>query len=140
MNLRTPRDARKDRPPVAGPARTAAADLDEIARISAGVIATTTATLEGYRIVRYLEIDYAEVTVNFRSAVGVVIDPNLPLEKQKLQFDSPAGHLKRTLLDVLCYKAHLRGGNAVVGVTLTSTLLPEGLVRLEATGTAVIVE
>ena len=106
----------------------------------ASVQITTTHTIEGHRVVRYLDIESVEIVVGtgmFSEFGGDVADF---FGARSTAFEKKLQKAKRTALDKLRYLAFDRGGNAVLGVDLDYTEFSGNRIGLIANGTIVRVE
>jgi len=103
----------------------------------AGIQMTTTPSLDGFHVVRYIDIESVEIVAGtgmFSEFGGDVADffgARSGTFEQKLQ------EAKRTALDKLRYRAYELGGNAVVGVHLDYTEFSGNRIGLIANGTIV---
>ncbi|MGI8401621.1 MAG: YbjQ family protein [Gemmatimonadaceae bacterium] len=103
----------------------------------AGVQMTTTPWLDGFHVVRYIDIESVEIVAGtgmFSEFGGDVADffgTRSGAFEQKLQ------KAKRTALDKLRYRAYELGGNAVIGVDLDYTEFSGNRIGLIANGAIV---
>ena len=105
----------------------------------AGVQVTTTPSLDGFIVKRYLDIESVEIVVGtgmfseFSSDFADFFGARSTAFEQKLQ------SAKRTALDKLRYLAFEKGGNAVIGIDLDYTEFSGNRIGLIANGTVVVV-
>jgi uncharacterized protein YbjQ (UPF0145 family) len=103
----------------------------------AGIQMTTTSSLDGFHVLRYIDIESVEIVAGtgmFSEFDGDVADffgARSSAFEQKLQ------RAKRTALDKLRYRAFEVGGNAVIGVDLDYTEFSRNRIGLIANGTIV---
>lgn len=104
------------------------------------ITATTTPSVEGSRIARYLGIESVEVV----PGTGLMAELRTGLEdllgRRSGDFEQMLQQAKRLALEHLLLVAFLRGANAVVGVDLDYTEFSNNRVAVIASGTLVQVE
>jgi uncharacterized protein YbjQ (UPF0145 family) len=103
----------------------------------AGVQMTTTHSLEGHNIIRYIDIESVEIVAGtgmFSEFGGDLADF---FGTRATAFEQKLRKAKRTALDKLRYRAFELGGNAVVGIDLDYTEFSGNRIGLIANGTIV---
>jgi uncharacterized protein YbjQ (UPF0145 family) len=98
---------------------------------------TTTPSLDGYSVARYIDIESVEIVVGtgmFSEFGGDVADF---FGARSTAFENKLQKAKRTALDKLKYRAVERGGNAVIGIDLDYTEFSGNRIGLIANGTIV---
>jgi len=106
------------------------------------VLAVTTPTLEGQRIVRYIGIVAGE------AILGTGFEQDITASLRDLTggrvsgWEGPLQQARYTALTEMCQRAASAGANAVVGVSLDYEFVGQGgsIVFVSATGTAVATE
>jgi len=101
------------------------------------IIITTTHNIDGYKVIKYLGIEsieyvlgtgvFSEITSSFQDFFGA----------RSTAYETKLGKAKKNVIDGLKYLAHLKGGNAVIGVNLNYTEFSGDRVGLIASGTIV---
>jgi uncharacterized protein YbjQ (UPF0145 family) len=102
-----------------------------------GIQLTTTPSLDGHVVVRYIDIDSVEIVVGtgmFSEFGGDIADF---FGARSTGFEQKLQKAKRTALDKLKYRAFERGGNAVIGIDLDYTEFSGNRIGLIANGTIV---
>jgi uncharacterized protein YbjQ (UPF0145 family) len=101
---------------------------------------TTTSSLEGYRVRRYIDIESIEIVVGTGAFSEFGGDLSDFFGLRSTAFEQKLQKAKRTALDKLRYLAFERGGNAVIGIDLDYTEFSGNRIGLIANGTIVDVE
>lgn len=113
---------------------------DFVIEMSHGVLLTTTGSLDGYRVIRYIDIESVEFVIGtglwseFTGEWSDFFGARSTVFEQKLQ------RAKAGALNALRVLAAKRGGNAVIGVDLDYTEFSGNRIGLIANGTIVLVE
>ena len=110
---------------------------DYVRQAIAGVQMTTTANLDGFYVVRYIDIESVEIVAGtgmFSEFGGDVADF---FGARSTAFEQKLQKAKRTALDKLKYRAFEKGGNAVIGIDLDYTEFSGNRIGLIANGTIV---
>jgi uncharacterized protein YbjQ (UPF0145 family) len=101
---------------------------------------TTTFTLEGYRIVRYLGV-VRGIIVRSRSLIGsiganlqTIVGGNISLYTELCE------STRSDAFALMCEHAAQVGANAIVGIRYDATEVMQGVTEVLAYGTAVVVE
>jgi uncharacterized protein YbjQ (UPF0145 family) len=111
-----------------------------VERVIAPIVLTTTPTVDGFRIARYIDIESVEIVMGtgaWSEAGGDVTDF---LGTRATDFEKKIRKARKTAVDKLRFLAAERGGNAVVGVDLDFTEFSSNRVGVMANGTVVVVE
>lgn len=98
---------------------------------------TTTDTIDGYRVMRYIDIASVEIVIGtgpFSEFTGGLADL---LGSRATAFERKLQKAKRVALDKLKYQAFTQDGNAVIGVDLDYTEFSRNRIGLIANGTIV---
>jgi uncharacterized protein YbjQ (UPF0145 family) len=104
------------------------------------ILATTTDTLVGYRVVRHLGI-VRGVTVRSRGLAGQIAASLRTLAGGKIhEYVSLCEETREEAFDLMVAHAREMGANAIVGVRYDATELAENMTEVLAYGTAVVVE
>lgn len=114
-----------------------ASNKDEILK---NMILSTTNTIDGYKIERYVDI----VSVDSMSGIGL----NTSFKSLGNAFSAFTGsevsayterlsELKREIKNTLKYKAYAIGANAIVGIDYETTILDNSMIMISISGTAV---
>ena len=104
------------------------------------ILATTTDTLTGYRIVRHLGV-VRGVTVRSRGLAGQIAASLRTLAGGKIhEYVSLCEETRGEAFDLMVAHAQEMGANAIVGVRYDATELAENMTEVLAYGTAVVVE
>lgn len=114
--------------------------MDLVKRSIADIKVTTTATLDGHRIKRYIEVESAEVVLGsgpFSEFAGDVSDF---FGSRSTAFEKKLAQARKTAMNKLRYVAFELGGNAIVGIDLDFTEFSNNRVGIIANGTVVEVE
>jgi uncharacterized protein YbjQ (UPF0145 family) len=104
------------------------------------ILASTTDTLTGYRVVRHLGI-VRGVTVRSRGLAGQIAASLRTLAGGKIhEYVSLCEETREEAFDLMVAHAQEMGANAIVGVRYDATELAENMTEVLAYGTAVVVE
>lgn len=110
---------------------------EHIDQLAKRIIMTTTPSVDGYTVSRYLGIEAVEVVIGtgpfseFSTQIQDFFGDRSTAFEEKLR-DAKALAQKK-----LAWKAHLRGGNAVIGVDLDYTEFTGNRIGVVANGTVV---
>jgi uncharacterized protein YbjQ (UPF0145 family) len=106
----------------------------------ADIIISTTPTIEGYRITRYLGI-VRGITVRSRSVVGQFAASMQSLVGGRIgTYVALCDEARQEAFDEMVSHAQEVGANALVGMRYDATELAENMTEVLAYGTAVVVE
>jgi uncharacterized protein YbjQ (UPF0145 family) len=101
---------------------------------------TTTDSIDGYRVVRYIGIESVEYVIGtgvFSEIASGLADL---VGSRSTGFEHKLQDAKNEALAALKYRAAERGGNAVIGIDLDFTEFSGNRVALIANGTVVVIE
>ncbi|MBI4531865.1 MAG: heavy metal-binding domain-containing protein [Candidatus Latescibacteria bacterium] len=104
------------------------------------MVVTTTPTVEGQRILRYLGIVTGEAILGaniFRDFFAGIRDI---VGGRSAAYEKELAHARAIALDEMKAQATDLGANAVVGVDLDYEVIREGMLMVTASGTAVVIE
>lgn len=104
------------------------------------VVITSTPSVEGRRIRRYIDIESVEIVVGTGAWSEFGGDISDFFGTRATAFEKKMRHARRTAVDKLRYLAVERGGNAVVGVDLDFAEFSSNRVGVIANGTVVELE
>ncbi len=105
-----------------------------------GIQITTTPTVDGYKIKKYIDIESVEIVIGtgiFSEFTGEVSDF---FGERSTTFEQKLQKAKRIALDRLRFSAFQKGGNAVVGIDLDYTEFSGNRIGVIANGTIVKME
>ena len=125
----------------------------ECARIEAlkqnteNMIITTTPTLDGYRIIKYIDVIYAEAIYKVNLGKSLInsinnafdawnIFSSTDLSGTSSIIEEAKDYVKKSLIT----KAASLGANAIVGIDIESSVANDGAAKASINGTAVVVE
>lgn len=111
------------------------------------MILSTTPCLDGYRIIKYIDLVYSEaiyklsLTKSFSTALNNAIDSFKFFSSTELSgttqlIQEAKDYVKQDLIK----KAAMLGANAIVGIDIESSLGSDGVAKASINGTAVIIE
>jgi uncharacterized protein YbjQ (UPF0145 family) len=106
----------------------------------ADIKVTTTATLDGYRIKRYIDVESAEIVLGTGAFSEFTGDISDFFGTRSTAFETKLHKARKTAMDKLRYIAFERGGNAIIGIDLDFTEFSNNRIGLIANGTVVEVE
>lgn len=104
------------------------------------MIVTTTATIEGYRITKYLGIVSGEFVLGTGALSEIFAATADFFGANSDSFSSKVGTAKKEALKTMMHSAFMRGATAVVGVTVDLEVTGNNMFIASANGTAVMVE
>lgn len=106
------------------------------------VLAVTTPSIEGQRIVRYLGVVAGEAVLGTGFDQDITASLKDFLGGRVTGWEGQIQQARYTALAEMCQRAQAAGANAVVGVTLDYEFVGQGgsIVFVSATGTAVVSE
>lgn len=111
-----------------------------IERMIATVPVTTTPTIEGRRIKRYVGIESVEIVVGTGAFSEFAGDISDFFGARSTEFEQKLKKARKTAIDKLRFIGVERGGNAVVGIDLDYTEFSNNRVGVIANGTVVELE
>jgi uncharacterized protein YbjQ (UPF0145 family) len=101
------------------------------------IILTTTNNIDGYKVKKYIDVIsyeyvigtgiFSELAAGFQDFVGA----------RSTAFEEKLSEAKRVSLDIIRYKAHLRGGDAVIGLNMGYASFDSNRVAVIINGTIV---
>lgn len=103
------------------------------------MILTTTATIEGQPVKRYLGIVTGEVIMganvfrDFMASITDIVGGRSGAYESKLQ------EARDAAFDEMCHKASRMGANAIIGVDIDYEVIRDGMLMVAVSGTAVSV-
>lgn len=101
------------------------------------ILVTTTPTVDGYRVTRYLGVEAVEIVVGSGPFSEFTTNIQDFLGARSTAFEEKLHSAKAMALKQLAWKAHLRGGNAVVGIDLDYTEFSGNRIGVVVNGTVV---
>jgi uncharacterized protein YbjQ (UPF0145 family) len=113
---------------------------DYIKKVVEPVPVTTTSSIEGRRIKRYIDIESVEIVVGTGAFSEFAGDVSDFFGTRSTAFEVKLRKARKAAVDKLRYIAIERGGNAVVGVDLDFTEFSGNRVGIIANGTVVELE
>lgn len=111
-----------------------------LAEVLSPIAVTTTPTVEGRRIKRYIDIESVEIVIGTGAFSEFAGDISDFFGSRSTVFEQKLRNARKSAVNKLRYLAFERGGNAVVGVDLDFTEFSGNRVGVIANGTVVEVE
>lgn len=108
--------------------------------VVAPIVITTTSSIEGHRIKRYIDVESVEVVIGTGAWSEFTGDVSDFFGARSTAFEQKLKKARKTAVDKLRWVAAERGGNAVVGVDLDFTEFAGNRVGLIVNGTVVEVD
>ncbi len=109
-------------------------------KVTDKILATTTMNIDGYRIVKYIDIESVEIVLGtgFFSEFSSDIDDFFGL--RSTGFEKKLQHAKKNAFQLLKLRAYEKDANAIVGVDIDYTEFSSNRIGLVANGTLVKIE
>lgn len=104
------------------------------------MIVTTTPTIEGKSIARYLGIVSGEAIMGANIVRDLFASITDIVGGRSGAYEEKLAHAREIALGEMIEEARRRGANAVIGVDLDYEVVREGMLMVTASGTAVVVE
>lgn len=104
------------------------------------IIVTSTDSIEGYRITRYLGVESCEVVIGTGIFGEFVSDLNDFFGERSTNFEKKLQEAKQIVFKRLKKKAVDQGANAIVGVDLDYTEFSSNKIGIIASGSLVVIE
>lgn len=111
------------------------------------MILTSTPSLDGYRIVEYIDLVYSETVYKLSLAKSFSTAINNAMDSFKIFSDTELSGTTQLIQEAKDYvkqdlvkKAATLGANAIVGIDIESSVSADGVAKASINGTAVIIE
>ena len=104
------------------------------------MILTTTPSIEGKRITKYLGIVTGEAILGANIARDLFASITDIVGGRSAAYEEELSRARQIALDEMAQRAASMGGNAVIGVDLDYEMVREGMLMVSASGTAALVE
>ena len=120
---------------------------EELKNAAKNILLSTTPTLEGYRVVKYIDVIYSEVVykLSLGKAFGTMLSNTIDslsifTTKELSGTTRLIQEAKDYVRNDLQIKAASLGANAIVGLDIESSVSNDGIAKASINGTAVIIE
>jgi uncharacterized protein YbjQ (UPF0145 family) len=108
-------------------------ELDELVKT---FIVTSTPTIEGYKIKKYMGLEGAELVIG----AGIFSDMISGAGSRSSKYEGTLRGARLDAVKMLMIRAHEMGGNAVIGVDIDISEFSNSRICIMATGTIVLIE